>query len=225
MYRGIVRAQLPPAILALWDKIESFAGTQVNAQARPGHLAACDPGSQQATIYLPDPHKISEQDVLHELLHIERYWNEKAPQVQAAGNDPNNHEIGSWLDNMLEHVFIFKRMRRFGLAKDPQREADLQKFETMVMRSEFEKRQNCLAAAMTLEQDCYDDGQTSRAKSVLRAHGMLPVRALARKILGLVERDKPQAARIVRDYLAIPPDGLQQQVFDIRRRTVETRAL
>lgn len=217
MFREIVRRQLPTEALGLWDEIESFAGVALAVQARPGETAACNPNEMQATIYLPDPNNVSVPDVVHELLHIQRYWVEKTPQIAAArGEDDNNWQIGCWLDNVLEHVVIVPKMPAFGGANDPQREADTKHFADAVFTSEFAKKQNCIAGALALENGHYTKEQGARVKRKLKAEQMLAVRQLARQIIRVARVDKLAAGRMLRDFLDIPVEGLRYQVFDIR---------
>ena len=89
--RDRIRDGLPAGVLALMDEIEAFAGVQIvfAHNPYPPSPGAFAPLAAQvavrhdvATIYLRDLERTDAQNVAHELLHIQRYWVDRVPQLR-----------------------------------------------------------------------------------------------------------------------------------------------
>jgi hypothetical protein len=125
--RGTVRASLPSNIIDLMDGIERFAGREIAFEFNPHpapteypNSAACYVREDKAAILLRAGAQISAQDILHELLHIQRYWMEHAPQLEPLLNQDSNWDVTGRIENVLEHLVIVPREANFGFAPRPQ---------------------------------------------------------------------------------------------------------
>src|SRR5262245_1174271 len=97
------KEQLPPEIAALVDHIEGFAGRKISVElnSRPVSPTSPNPDSlaarvtpTEAAILLRSRDVFPPHDVLHELLHIERMWVERIPQLAVWTDDPRDTRIG-----------------------------------------------------------------------------------------------------------------------------------
>lgn len=121
-------SRLPQPIQDLAAEIEQAAGLPIAVvQEDDGEVPVDSPSKvvwttvteSEATIFFFRDSDWDPEYVLHELLHIQRYWVEATPQLEPAlrpdlrGND-GNWQITAMLDNALEHLIIWPRMRAFG---------------------------------------------------------------------------------------------------------------
>jgi len=122
--REQVLPQLPATARALLDEIEAFAGLPVDFDrytfpARPGSsnpkAAVTVVGPDGATVYLHDFDVVDLHGIVHELLHIRRYWVERIPQIQPARNAEANRAAMQNIENGLEHLVIVPLEATFGL--------------------------------------------------------------------------------------------------------------
>ena len=86
--RDRVRVAIPPNVLSLMDDIEAFARTHISVERNTHPLSETDPNPlapacsvthTRGTIYLRDIENIDVGGILHELLHIQRWWIEQIP--------------------------------------------------------------------------------------------------------------------------------------------------
>lgn len=124
--RKKVLEALPSKALNLLDAIENFAKREirfVGHDAVPGHLKY--PGYKSTTTYtgldhihasIILPSSIDPQAVVHELLHIHRYWVEGVPQWQPVPgkSDPRSLSCIGGNENLLEHLSIVPREAEYG---------------------------------------------------------------------------------------------------------------
>ena len=94
--RDMVLDQIPANVRAFLDKIEDFAGLEITFTRNPRPVSPTDPNpdgpasmtwEHRATILLRTE-DIDPQGILHELLHIHRYWVEGIPQIMPATPHP-----------------------------------------------------------------------------------------------------------------------------------------
>src|SRR5262249_29258125 len=116
--REAVRKNLPANVLALMDAIEAFAGLEIGVTGRSGPPRRNDAASatlsfDYATIILPASGSISPLVMLHELLHIERYWMQGVPQLFFADFGVSPVDL-MCIDNHLEHFFVVPACRAYG---------------------------------------------------------------------------------------------------------------
>jgi hypothetical protein len=121
--REQVRAGLSAATLSLLEEIEAFARLQINfaqytfplrATSFNPKAPATEVSPDGATIYLHDFDTIDQHGVTHELLHIQRYWIDRVPQIQPARNAKANLPGVQNIENTLEHLVIVPREMSYG---------------------------------------------------------------------------------------------------------------
>jgi hypothetical protein len=123
--REQVRKALPANALELMDDIEAFAQREIlfsfNDRPPPAEYpgaAACCVFEDHARILLREAAPISPQDILHELLHIRRYWIERTPQLEpiAELDDPDHWDVTARIENLVEHLVIVPQEASYGFA-------------------------------------------------------------------------------------------------------------
>ena len=124
--RQQVRACLPTNVLGLMDEIEVFAGLQIDFSfndlpppAEYPNAAACRIREDGANVLLREGAPISAQDMLHELLHIRRYWIDRVPQIEPIIDDDDYWDTTSRIEETLEHLIIVPREGDFGFSPRP----------------------------------------------------------------------------------------------------------
>lgn len=121
--RSAVRASLAPAILELWDEIERQSGRSIHARLfmtneapSAATLAGMNPQITHATLLVGDAHSTPDAAILHELLHLQRYWIEGIPQI--VGCDPAMRDVITPRENSLEHLIVVPRQAEWGLREE-----------------------------------------------------------------------------------------------------------
>ena len=124
--REQVRKALPANVLALMDDIEAFAQREIlfSFNDRPPPVeypnsAACYVLEDEARILLREGAPISPQDILHELLHIRRYWIERTPQLEPVAelaDVDHNWDVTARIENLVEHLVIVPQEANYGFA-------------------------------------------------------------------------------------------------------------
>lgn len=113
----------------LVEEIETFAGTEIDVQAAPTptqpterqpKAVALIASEQGATLLYRSEQEFDAQAVLHELLHLQRYWMERVPQFIPVA-DPNGEKtkIANEIENALEHLIIIPREAGYGFNPYP----------------------------------------------------------------------------------------------------------
>ena len=108
------------------NEIENFAKREIQVELDPRPVSPTEPNPDRpasqtnhnrATIFIRSEESFQPQGILHELLHIHRYWVEAVPQVMPAKGDRNTDEswrITSQIENTLEHLVIVPREADYG---------------------------------------------------------------------------------------------------------------
>jgi len=114
----------------LLERIEEFAGQQIHfvdgrkdlsipEYARPegGAKAACHPTQNGARIILYSQDELTHA-VTHEMLHIERYWCKRVPQLYRADGNENQSDrfFAHSVESFLEHLVIIPREHDYRLS-------------------------------------------------------------------------------------------------------------
>lgn len=122
-YVSQMRQLLTPKSLLLLDELEKLSGKTIPINPVTPSIVAefpianretsCRTTEQGTEIFYPES-GTTEQDLVHELLHIQRYWVEKAPIMEMATSqlDGNAYAIRQ-LCNDLEHCVIIPREQRY----------------------------------------------------------------------------------------------------------------
>lgn len=119
---------LPAKARELVDRIETFAQREVRVIVDPTrYVSPTDPNPTrpeldmsggQARIFLPTTH-FEPNGIVHELLHLERYWLEGIPQIVPVDrNAKNRWQFTSSIEGSLEHQVIVPREKSMGSILD-----------------------------------------------------------------------------------------------------------
>jgi len=205
----------------LIELIESYAGREIRVKEKPGIKAArCIIGPRHATSHLKSLGSIEVEDMLHELLHIRRYWNLRVPQLMAKnrGNQAQVDEIGS-IDNILEHLVIVPEQADFGF--DPARRWNLR--ERREWSSRFwersrdprDRRINLLLSYLTFTRLVTDPSVKVLADRTLESFGLLQeARDFAADVCASLG-DKARVAATVKRVLPLRDSDAELVVFDV----------
>lgn len=229
-------SRLPDPVRDVVVRIEAFADSeiQVEVDSRPVEPTdpnpdrlACEVTEHTATIWLRAADVFPTSAVIHELLHIERYWNERIPQIMPT-TDPTGANIvnTSAIENALEHLIIVPREEAFGFDPYPYwAETARENWSTYPwpnMTSAWARRKNCLLAWLTVTHLTKDPGLQAQVRLHLRNEGLLAdAEAFSKKITCTLPSKMRALGTVVR-FLRIPYDEVTGMLYDVQnRRRVE----
>lgn len=122
-----IKAALPHKAQGLVNVLESFAGFEIEIKVGLPPLppevhnldpdAACtDVDEKKAIIYLSKIEPLNVVGIVHELLHIERYWLEQIPELFPIRglHDARYEGLTTIIENSLEHLVIIPKEAHFG---------------------------------------------------------------------------------------------------------------
>lgn len=230
---SVVR-RLSPDGLALLAEIEQFAGIPVqmvhdSAITPPPNAHSMSAGvkvtERSALINFLDPDVASMIGVVHELLHIRRYWIDNIPILKCAVPNPNLHLFASHFDNDFEHLVIApEEMRLDPDSVNKWDEAFRKQWRGLIQNhgvfNEFQLRLNCLQAWVGTKALTKNSELEAAADSLLREVGLLDRAQSYRD--GLLKRvgKKPMAIAYALKRLRIDRDPFRLIYVDPRAKTV-----
>jgi hypothetical protein len=175
--RDTVRAALPDKVLALMDKIEAHAGSQIKVELDPASSSASTVvWVHGAALRIPSSEAINPNEILHELCHIERYWVEGVPQfVPSNPDDQDRWQLTSACNNALEHLVIVPREKEYGFDSSSHWNDEARhhwsSYPWASITDPAYRRQNCLLlwldAALVTDQGLIDNIQACLKKEHL----------------------------------------------------------
>jgi hypothetical protein len=220
------RDRLPANVLALVDKIEAGAGQEIRVQ-RGGYPVPADDAypdamaasvtEHAATVFFRSPEAFSVDGAVHELLHIERYWLERVPQILpvAAAFDADRVSITSSIENCLEHMVIVPQEANY----DVERLAYWNKALAGIwgrhpwpdLTEPWARRKNCLLGWLATAHMGSDEAVKTLAATALQAEGQwVEAQKFAAKVSSqMAANDKAAALATVVRFLKIPIDQVE----------------
>ncbi|MCK5746902.1 MAG: hypothetical protein KAH44_11840, partial [Oricola sp.] len=230
--RDHILRQQPEAVLNLLHEIEQFAGIRVEFWLYPEDsipdgsnpfAATLQVHRDAADILVRDPDRTTSQQVLHELLHLQRYWMEGVPQVVPVGTDPGNWDITSQIENVLEHLVIIPRERERGIDSFPYWRENLcgfwKSYPWPNLQNDFARRKNALLSWLQLEDLEPSIELRTIAENALRSEGLLTEAKRLRSRIKLKIRDKPQMIAHALQASRIPRNNVRLLYFDVKARS------
>lgn len=227
------KTRLPPNIIALVDRIENFARHEIAVEVDERPVSPTSPNpdrlaarvtERDATILLRSRDVFPPHDVLHELLHIERLWVERIPQVLPHPEANRVTDTGA-IENALEHLVIVPREADYGFDPYPYwNETSRRNWQTYpwpATTNALARRWNCLLGWLTVSQLVNDDRVKEHVERSLTEEGLLDE---AKKFSArIVEKlaSKPQAISAALRFLKIPPADVLIVRFDIQHERYE----
>jgi hypothetical protein len=223
--------QLPPLAQALLVKIEAFARTEVMVKVEPRDVDPSDPNpdgpacrvdERSATIFIQDPLHFKPQGITHELLHIQRFWNEGVPQVLPKPPDDDRLKITSHIENTLEHLVIVPREAKLGFEPfahwNQTVAANWASYPWPNMSHPWTRQKNCLLGWLTASNLVSDKAIREHVENCLRAEGLLEAAVDLQRKVGLTLKNKARAVSHVIKALNIPQTDVELVQLDILRK-------
>lgn len=224
------RAQLPANVAALVTRIEDFANREIQVTVDTRPVSETDPNpdrqaievtERRATIYLRRKDSFPIHGVLHELLHIERFWLEGIPQVLPLRDpDGDRLRITSSIENVLEHQIIVPREADYGFEPYAYwNETELQlwgQYPWPSITNPWSRRKNFLLAWLTVSTLVTERNIKALAENSLQMEGLFEeAERFAEKIRQTIH-SKPRAVRTVLLFLGIPVSDVKLVEFDVK---------
>jgi hypothetical protein len=223
--------QLPPPVRALLAKIEAFSGTEVLVTVGPPDVETRDPNphgpaclvtERMATIVIRDPAYFDAQGIAHELLHIERFWNEGIPQILPKQSDNERMKITSAIENTLEHLIIVPREALYGFEPfshwNRTTTSNWASYPWPDIPDPWARRKNCLLGWLTVSNLVSDESVREYVEDCLRSEGLLNAAVDLQRKVGLSLKNKARTVAHVVKAIDIPASDVELVQFDIRRR-------
>lgn len=228
-HREAVLAALPYEVVGLLKDIEEFSGTRVGfrdmeilrmAGGQHTDVEALYADHRHAYISIPDPSAVNANAVLHELLHLRRYWVEAAPILDAKVDRGPNVELAASFDNLLEHMIIVPRERDYGFDPGP--------YWTTVSTEHWRehpwptyspeaRRMHALCGWLTTKLSD-DHSHHEEIIQKLGTMGLLGEAQRLEKRLRMLLTSKPQMVSALSRFLKIPRQQFSLDILDVRNR-------
>jgi len=227
--RPMVVEALPRSGRDLLDEIEDFAGVsvgfrdmellrQAGAQNTAHEALFCN--EERAYISVPDPRNVNANAIIHEILHLQRYWLEQVPQLEAANDIGQHVELFANIDNVIEHLVVVPRERDHGYDPSPYWSGNLVQYFAAFPwpgRSTHGVKMACLLGWLSAQLS--DDELVKEAiRSKLERAGVeRDADRLLRKVRE-VRHSKPRMAAAVLKACDIPSTAAVLVRYDVRNR-------
>ncbi|MFQ5935315.1 MAG: hypothetical protein ACE5LB_02750 [Acidiferrobacterales bacterium] len=216
----------------LVQELEDFAGVEIEVRPKPtptgettakSKAVALISSEKGATLLCRSEDHFTTQAVLHELLHLRRYWIDFVPQlvpIDDRGGDKT--KIANEIDNALEHLAIFPQEAEYGF--EPY--ADLNRAARTLWESypwneitePWARRKSCLLAWLTTVCLVTDDAVKTLARDCLEKEGLLDeAENFSDKIRQLHDSKERSIGTAVR-FLQIPHDEAEMIYFDVKQK-------
>lgn len=224
--------RLGAAIQGLVQEIEDFASTEIEIRSTPAPtsesiqppkavmLIASEHG---ATLLCRDLNDFQPQAVLHELLHLRRYWIDFVPQIRPV-DDPDGEKtkLSNQIENTLEHITIAPKEQAYGF--EPYAtylETSKRNWETYPWRNIDEpwaRRKNCLLNWLTTYFLVRDPVVKQCAKRCLEEEGLLSEAISFSQKIERVLSSKEQCIGAAVRFLQIPHQEATMVYLDIKKQ-------
>jgi hypothetical protein len=216
--------RLAPDVRSLVEQIEQATGINIDVEVDSNRTTmACDIDKSGAQLSIPSPAYFPDDSVLHELLHIRRFFIEHVPRLIVCDDfdnwTPQLETAFAKLDNNIEHLVIVP-------AELTQRPARIAHWRT-----------NTAHAINNIQDFLTDDRKRWALVTWLFIHHVLPEHDLIEQVLALTEHlgIRDHAARFAEvvipslaskertvsacfEYLWLPQDAACLEYFDIQHR-------
>jgi hypothetical protein len=228
------KTRLPSAVQQLVDELERFADLPIHVAVNPRPASPTDPNPEHlaaevtersATVLIRSRDAVPAYGVLHELLHVQRFWTESIPQVMPVLGDraPSNQwQVTSDIENALEHIVIVPREAEYGFDPFPYwnetTRTNWSRYPWPNMTDPWARRKNCLLGALTDAFLVNDPDVKQLVERGLRGEGLL---AEARRFTEKIRRvlgSKPHGIATVLRFLPIPFEEVGLVGFDVKNR-------
>lgn len=234
MNRSILDA-LPANVRSLAERLEAFSDTQIqvhipqedvdtlrgDVDPDPGG-PACQVTEAEAVVWVRDFAGVNPQGILHELLHIERYWVVGVPQIVALAPDVERTKITSGIENALEHLHVVPGEATYGFDPHPYRNENSRRlwaaYPWPTITNRDARRRSCLLAWLTVDHLVTDLDVKLKARRVLDKEGFYDEAEAFTRRLGQLKGDKERSLAAVVRFLSIPRTDVRLLYLDVQNR-------
>lgn len=188
----------------------------------PNHLAA-DVNDRHARILIRREEDFKPEGVLHELLHIERFWKEMIPQIVPVDQgNADRWSVTGEIENSLEHLVIVPRESAFGFDPYPYWTETFRRnwgrYPWPEMTDPWARRKSALLGYLGVEVLGKNDELLAHVEECLKSEHLLSEAArFSRAIQRRLVRKDEALATVVR-FLPIPPEDVRLLVIDVRNK-------
>ncbi|GEM_PF-2414530 len=233
-HRYVVIEQMPQNVRDLLYEIEDFsrvkvefrdtellkmAAAQYNVNTLRTDVEALYADHERAYLSLPTLNKLDSNAILHELLHLHRYWVEAIPQLEAKTDLGRNVEIAAELDNELEHLIIVPKERNYGFDPEPYWSSRSQQYWA---EFPWEKLSPSIRREFTLKGWLHSPLISSELRNDIETRlREADLYSEAERFLQRIREfsgSKPRAVSTALRFLKIPHDEAQLVTMDIRNK-------
>lgn len=227
--RNRVLRSLPRAALSLIDKLEIYASTKIEfrdysngdeSEISYRHMESMYADHTSACIAVPDLDRVNGDAIIHELLHLQRYWVGQIPLMDAISSNPANGAIASDIENCLEHLIIIPQQSEMGFDTSSHWNAITDEFWSDFPWEEIDThsfRIRALTGWLTATA-CKDPILVESVEGKLDSVGLLNEARSFHSSLMCLRGSKPSMVSMALRVLKIPTAEVRLVTLDVRGR-------
>lgn len=216
----------------LVQEIENFASTeiQVRSTPMPSNQSASSPKSvtlvaseKGAMLLYRNEQDFKPQTVLHELLHLRRYWNDFVPQILPFKDpDGDKTKIANQIENTLEHLVIVPKEADYGF--DPYSQynktarENWESYPWPAISEPWARRKNCLLVWLTTNFLVTDAAVKRSAEQCLEQEKLRVEASNFAEKIGRVVNSKEHCISTAIRFLRIPRHETTMAYLDIKNQ-------
>lgn len=216
----------------LVKEIEDFASTEIQVRPTPAppKRSAANPkavallaSEKGATLLYRDEKDFRPQPVLHELLHLHRYWVDFVPQFLPVDDpDGDKTKIASQIENTLEHLIIVPKEQDYGF--DPYAyynettKKNWENYPWPEISELWARRKNCFLNWLSTNFLVTESDVKVLAEWCLRKEALLDEAKSFSDKIGRIRNSKERCISTAIRFLRIPRDEATMAYLDIRNR-------
>ena len=223
---------LPSSVHRLVEEIEDFAGMEIAVKANPYPILSdssnplclmCKTDHECGEIYYRDEKRINPQHLLHEILHIYRYWVKMVPKMMPRNRIASNYGLFERIDNALEHLIIVPKEIEYGFEMNYSYWNENYSFywsQYPWRGSDYWTRKfNCYMGWLSTTYLTNDQKLKLIAEGYLKHESLLDkATKFGKKVNKEMTESKQHAVLTVSKYVNIPSKEIDLVVFDIRNK-------
>lgn len=213
-------------------EIEAFATSEIELRAAPApsnqttgaaRAVALIASETGATLLYRGEEEFQTPAVLHELLHLRRYWIDYVPQlVPVADSQGDKIKIANQVENTLEHLIITPQETRYGfdpyVSLNATTRQNWQAYPWSDITESWARRKMCLLSWLTTQLLVIDEDVKALARKCLEKEGLL---GEAENFAAKIERSRSSKERCISTavrFLRIPRAETEMIYLDVKNK-------
>ena len=213
-------------------ELEAFAASEIELRAAPApsnqttaavRAVALIASETGATLLYRGEEEFQTPAVLHELLHLRRYWIDFVPQlVPVADPQGDKTKIANQIENTLEHLIITPQEARYGfdpyVSLNETARQNWQAYPWSDITESWARRKMGLLNWLTTRLLVGDEDVKALARECLQQEGLFDE---AENFAGKIERSKSSKERCISTairFLRIPRAEVEMIYLDVKNR-------